>query len=163
MSSSHQIDLPFERPATRTHKHQRKRGAARRRSDVSVDAFEAIKHRRSRLYLPILLYLSECGPRPSDCPTARGILRGLIGRGVLPPNSERNTISPRLCELLQAGCVENPLDPDTGEVYRKKTAGDASASAWRVLPRGLLLIDELRRQQAAVQQNRPRRISARAC
>jgi len=50
------------------------------------------------------------------------------------------------CELLQAGCVENPID-ESGEIYRKKLPGDASASVWRVIDRGKIYLAQLEREQ----------------
>jgi hypothetical protein len=117
-------------------RRRRKRGLERVTAEASLEAFEAIKIRRTKLYAPILETMAAHGPRPEDCLTAREILRLLKSRGVLSASAERNQISPRLTELKEAGCVE-ALD------FLRRVAGDAPASVWRITPRGLLYLSDL--------------------
>lgn len=128
-------------PEVRSTHRRRKRGTERRTSQASLEAFERIKQRRVKIYLPILETIAEHGPGASSCLTAREILRKLKAAGVLSHDAERNHISPRLTELLEAGCVENP------DSFLKDVPGDASASVWRITERGRLLIEHLRRRE----------------
>lgn len=146
-SQAQQLPLFVPGP-TQPRPRESKRGSERRTSPVSLGAFEQIKRRRAKLYLPILQMVTLHGPRPEDCLTAREILRALIARGDLPPGSERNAVSPRNCELLQAGCLENPIDQETAKPYLKRVAGDAPASTWRITIRGRALLEHLIREAA---------------
>lgn len=123
--------LPFEQaPPDLKPRRRHKRGVEGRRvRDVSVETFERVKSGRSRLYKPILRFLVYCGSEPEQCPTARQILRALKDTGQLPANAERNNVSPRLTELLEAGCVEQPN-------YQKKVQGQAPAGVWRITAKG---------------------------
>jgi hypothetical protein len=132
------LPLPFVELHQPRRKECRKRTSERRTASASLDAFEAIKRRRVQIYKPILEVVAPCGPEPRLCLTAREILRALKARGVLPGNAERNAVSPRLTELLEAGCVENPAE------YLKSVPGDSSAGVWRITERGLLLLEHLR-------------------
>lgn len=145
MTGTGQPVLPFDRPAAPAPR-KRKRGAARRTSEASLDAFEAIKRRRVKLYRPILEAIVAHGPAAADCLTGREILRALILQDVLPAGAEVLSIRPRLTELLQAGCLENPLDPgDAVRFFLKTVTGEAPASVWRITGRGRLLIEHLER------------------
>jgi hypothetical protein len=93
-----------------------------------------------QLYRPILEAVGSAQTQPQDCPTAREILRALIRRGELGPRAERNSVSPRLTELREAGCVE-ALD------RLKRVGDDAPAGTWRITERGRLLIDHLKREE----------------
>ena len=129
---------------------RRARGPARRTSGASLKAFEAIKVRRSRIYKPILEVLAEHGPAAADYLTSRELLRELQERGVLPPCAEVLSVRPRLTELLQAGCLENPLDPgDETKIFLKAVAGECRASVWRITPRGRAFLDHLHREAEA--------------
>lgn len=127
--------LPFDEPVA-ARRRRRKRGGDRHTSPASIEAFEQIKQRRVKLYSPILELIARNGPEPTLCLTARQILRTLKSKGVLPLSAERNQISPRLTELLLAGCLENPD-------YLKSVPGDSTASCWRITERGRLLIEHL--------------------
>lgn len=121
----------------------RRRHRQHRPTEASSLAYEKIKKgNRNKLYRPILIYLSNMSPvdHPSGCPTARDLLRALIKIGHLPEHAERNNVSPRLNELLQAGCIENPLNED-GSVYLKSVPGDATASTWRITAKGRELLE----------------------
>lgn len=121
---------------------KRKSGSERRTAPASVEAFERIKQRRVKIYLPILETIAEHGPGASSCLTAREILRKLKAARVLSHDAERNHVSPRLTELLEAGCVENP------DSFLKDVPGDATASVWRITDRGSLLLAHLRARGA---------------
>lgn len=126
-----------------TEKRRRsKRGTDRRTSAASIDSFEAIKKRRVRLYLPILDNLALHGLDPGQCLTARELLRRLKAQGHLAQSAERNDVSPRLSELLDAGCVENP------PFFLKRVGSDATATVWRITERGRLLSNHLHAQGA---------------
>lgn len=148
LTQSAQIALPFaERRATQR-QHKRKRAPERRVSEASRQALPT-KECRSRLHLAIAQVLSESGSEPTNCLTARQVLRLLIERRVLAPDSERNATSPRLSEMLDAGLVENPADPiDSDRPYLKRVGSDAPAMTWRLSPRGLMLLDHLRSKGA---------------
>ena len=135
--------LPFDE-FLQSRPRRRKHGKERNTSPASIDAFESIKGRRVKLYRPILTILSERNPNPEECLTARELLRALIARGDLPPGAERNNVSPRLTELLGAGCVENPLDSD--RPYLKRVSNDPPASVWRITARGHLFLAHLMRE-----------------
>jgi len=77
------IERSEAKPAPRSTSRKKKSGPTRHTSPVSVDAFEAVKTRGSRLYLPTLEILIERVPQADDCPTARQILRALIARGAV--------------------------------------------------------------------------------
>jgi hypothetical protein len=141
--------LPFEGPLQVARRRPRGR-SPHRTSEASLNAFELIRRRRSKLYLPILELLSARGPRPEECLTAREILRELKLIRILPPLAERNQVSPRLNELLNAGCVENPalVDPaGNAQVYLKRVLDDAPAMTWRVTGRGHALLDHLKQER----------------
>lgn len=145
---SHYPELHFSELQRSGRKHQRKRGTERRTSQASVEAFERIKQRRSKLYGPILIIVSQHGPEPERCLTAREILRHLKAQGTLPADAERNDVSPRIFECFEAGCVENPADPtDSGKPFLKRTGSDATAMTWRITERGRLLIEHLRSRE----------------
>ena len=114
----------------------------RRRRTSASETFERIRLSRAKLYLPILEILAHRGSVLSQCLTAREILRALKERGDLSPGAERNSVSPRLTELLDASCIENPE-------FIKHVPGDAPASVWLITPRGRLLLEHLRSQQNA--------------
>lgn len=101
----------------------------RRVAEASLDAYERIKKARGGLYKPILTVLAEWTTVPEHCPTARQILRVLKDGEVLPVSAERNQVSPRLTELLEAGCIEQPD-------YLKKLPGEAAAGVWRITDKG---------------------------
>jgi hypothetical protein len=141
--------LPFEGPLQVARRRPNRRSAYRT-SEASLNAFEVIKRRRSKLYLPILEVLSAHGPRPEDCLTAREFLRDLKLKRILAPSAERNQVSPRLNELLNAGCVENPAQVDpagNAQVYLKRVLDDAPAMTWRITERGRALLDHLKRER----------------
>lgn len=129
--------LPFEQAAPSDLKPRRRyKNAAqgRRVVEASVDAYEKIRNGRSKLYKPILKLLAECpSSMPADCLTAREILRALQRQGLLPAGAERNNVSPRLTELLEAGCVEQPA-------YSKKLPGQAAAGVWRITEKGRAML-----------------------
>ena len=141
--------LPFDQadqPLTPTSR-RRARGAARRTSEASLKAFDEIKAKRSRLYKPILEVIAERGPAAADCLTSREILRALIEQDDLPEVAEVLSVRPRLTELSQAGCLENPLDPaDETKTFLKAVAGECRASVWRITERGRAFFDYLQQQ-----------------
>lgn len=140
--------LPFDEPLPISQSRNRARRAERRTAPASLSAFELIKQRRCRLYRPILEVVAQHGPDPASCLTAREILRELQGRQVLPITAERNDVSPRLCECLLAGCLENPSDSSNSDrPYLKRKGSDATAMTWRITPRGRLLLEHLLSQE----------------
>lgn len=147
--SKAQPDLPFDSaPVVPPRRPKRKRGTARQTSEASLGSYERVKKSRREIYSSALEVIAAHGPAPGDRLTAREILRALITNGALPPNAERNQISPRLTELLEAGCLENPAAAD-GRIYLKRVPGDAPASVWRLTARGRVLLDHLKQQAAA--------------
>jgi hypothetical protein len=105
----------------------------RRVAEASLEAYERVKKARSGLYRPILKLLSHRGSDPLQCPTAREILAELKAQGILPQNAERNAVSPRCSELLDAGCIEQPD-------YIKTVPGQAAAGVWRITDKGRELL-----------------------
>jgi hypothetical protein len=127
--------LPFpELPVARPRRRARSL-PERRVTEASLTAYDKIVRSRCRLYKPILRLLQGRGPNPEDCLTAREILRALITLGVLPAHAERNNVSPRLTELLEAGCVESVPD------FLKAGRGEPSASVWRLTSKGIDLLN----------------------
>lgn len=118
-------------------------GASRKPNEPSSEAtvearqlaFEKIQRSRSKRTRWILETLSE---RPQ---TANEVKRRLIELGILPPNAERNAVSPRTSELAKAGCIEALPDLRT-------VGDDAPASVWAINRRGIELLEHLRREQA---------------
>ena len=124
--------LPFEQPPASELKPRRRHKRSvegRSVAEASIETYARVKNGRSKLYKPILQLLAECGTRPEQCPTARQILRSLKESGALPHSAERNNVSPRLTELLEAGCVEQPD-------YLKQVYGEAAAGVWRITDKG---------------------------
>ncbi len=109
---------------------------------ASVEAFEQIKTRRNKAYLLILRLLKEFDfAEPERNLTAREMLRLLKSRGQVKPDAERNYLSPRLTELLDFNCVENPMIEGAIEHYLKRVESDAIASVWRITSRGHELLN----------------------
>lgn len=129
--------LPFEQPASELRPRRRhKRTPERAVREASLDAYERIKKSRVKIYRPILALLAKQPPAPAMCLTAREILRALKASGALGPEAERNQVSPRLTELLEAGCVEQPD-------YLKRLPGEAAAGVWRLTTKGGELLQEV--------------------
>jgi hypothetical protein len=142
--------LPFDQPGCRRRRH--KRMAQRRTSEASLLARQSIKDSRRRLDLLILEAISQHGPEPEQCFTAREILRALKAQGHLPPGAERNSVSPRLSALLEDRCVENPLDAERTNregqplPYLKRVEGDAVAMTWKLTPRGAQVLELMNKE-----------------
>jgi hypothetical protein len=119
-------------------------------------SFDEVKGRRNKAFLKILRVLSEHNHTENQlCLTARQLLRILYTKGVAKNAYDRNIVSPRLCELLDIGCVENPLiTNEEGEeiFFTKRVDEDAAASVWRITNKGIELLDCLEKLESEVKQ-----------
>lgn len=122
-------DLEATQSGLKPRRRHKKAVEGRRVAEASLDAYERIKKARGGLYRRILEILSGWPTETELCPTARQILSDLKYDGILPANAERNNVSPRLTELLKAGCIEQPD-------YLKKIPGEAAAGVWRITDKG---------------------------
>jgi hypothetical protein len=104
--------------------------------DASRLLFEDVKTRRNKAFLLILNLLTQYDfDTPDLCLTARQMLNILKEGGDVKPTAERNYLSPRLTELYDLGCVENPIDVE-GEAFIKHVEGDSAAHNWRITDKG---------------------------
>jgi hypothetical protein len=144
-----QTDLPFDNPSAssrKSRKHQHHQV-----SQVSRTTFEEVKRKRNKAFLKILRVLSLHSHADADlCLTARQLLRILYARNEAKNPNDRNIVSPRLCELLDLNCVENPTEGEG--MYRKRVDDDAPASVWRLTDRGRELLACLEKFESEVKQ-----------
>jgi hypothetical protein len=151
-TSTPQQTLPFDSsPPTvrKSRKHKQ-----HRINEVSKLSFDEVKKKRNKAFLKILRVLSNHNHQENlHCLTARQLLRILHTKGEEKKAYDRNIVSPRLCELLDIGCVENPvICTDEGEevFFTKRVDEDAAASVWRVTDKGIELLDCLEKLESEV-------------
>ncbi|MEN3335670.1 MAG: hypothetical protein V7641_5035 [Blastocatellia bacterium] len=122
--------LPFDSSPPLASRRRKRNASTEATAQARADAFDKIKGKRGKRHLLILHAIAQHGPM-----TTRQVLRCLVAQGHLPPTAERNQVSPRLSEMAEAGCVE-ALDE------LRVVGDDTPATAWKITPRGQLLIED---------------------
>jgi hypothetical protein len=142
MMNTLQSDLPFDSPPPGTGKSRKHK--QHRVGEVSRMTFDEVKKKRNKTFLKILRVLSRHSHSQAElCLTARQLLRLLHARGEAKNPNDRNIVSPRLCELLDLNCVENPViinEEGDEAFFTKRVDDDAVASVWRITERGRELL-----------------------
>lgn len=111
-----------------------------RHTQASALSFDEIKLKRNKIFLMILSVLAEFDFNDAQqCLTAREMLRLLKVRGLVKPAAERNYLSPRLTELFDLGCIDNPQNEE-GQAFIKHVEGDKPASVWKISDKGRELL-----------------------
>ena len=117
--------------------------------ETAVETYERVRGKSNKAYKITLPLLIEFDSYDYDrLLTSREIFIILKGRNLLPPRAEVGYIRPRLTELLNLGCVENPRRVD-GTDFRKSVAGYPASVVWKITLRGRELLECLLKNQGS--------------